>query len=71
MAQPLEKLPTGPIPGETRCAGCGTVFVCGGRAGSASCWCAELPPSLPVPDVSAGCYCRRCLEALIARGARG
>jgi len=40
MPETLEKPASGPIPGEMRCAGCGEVFVCGGRAGSASCWCA-------------------------------
>jgi cysteine-rich CWC protein len=71
MPDSLENPTSGPIPGETRCAGCGATFVCGGRAGSASCWCGELPARLPVPDASAGCYCRECLEALIARTGSG
>ncbi|HZR68155.1 MAG TPA: cysteine-rich CWC family protein [Burkholderiales bacterium] len=66
MPDPLENAASSPTPGEMRCAGCGEVFVCGGRAGSASCWCAELPPRLPVPDASSACYCRTCLERLIA-----
>lgn len=26
------------------------------------CWCAELPHLLQVPEGTAGCMCRRCLE---------
>jgi len=45
-----------------RCPACGENFVCGMRAGSDSCWCAQSVLRLPVPGKEAACYCPRCLE---------
>jgi hypothetical protein len=59
-------------PGRGTCPACGAPNACalaGAPAtGSAGCWCLELPPVMPMPlDASdARCYCRRCLESLIA-----
>ena len=51
------------------CAACGAPFVCGARAGSRACWCADLPPLEPVPGH--GCLCRDCLERALAESANG
>ena len=48
-------------PLESSCAGCGTPFTCGMRAGQEPCWCAGLPALEPVPGRD--CLCRKCLEA--------
>ncbi|MDA8257625.1 MAG: cysteine-rich CWC family protein [Betaproteobacteria bacterium] len=47
------------------CARCGAPFRCGMEAGDAECWCAGMPPLLPVPAASAavGCLCPACLQA--------
>lgn len=51
------------------CAQCGAPFRCGMEAGDAECWCASLPPLLPVPaaatadSAAAGCLCPACLQA--------
>jgi hypothetical protein len=58
---------TGRRAGERSCPRCGAVFVCGNEAGAASCWCAELPPVLPVPGAGGGCYCPACLREVIER----
>jgi hypothetical protein len=73
----------------SRCPECGAAFQCGFQAASAaaadteredaafsfSCWCAALPPTLPVPAAvsgagglgmeqgRSGCLCPRCLRA--------
>ncbi|PKO71238.1 MAG: hypothetical protein CVU20_07870 [Betaproteobacteria bacterium HGW-Betaproteobacteria-14] len=44
------------------CPGCGRVFACGFKGGSARCWCAELPPLPTVPETGRGCYCPDCLR---------
>jgi len=62
---------TGRRAGERNCPRCGAVFVCGNEAGAASCWCAELPPALPVPGVGGGCYCTDCLRAIIEQQGQG
>jgi hypothetical protein len=43
------------------CPRCGGAFDCGAKAGLARCWCVALPP-LAAPDLTASCYCPRCLE---------
>ena len=51
------------------CPACAQSFECGMVAGSAACWCFQLPHSLPVPSASlmggnspaTGCFCRACL----------
>jgi hypothetical protein len=65
VPRPLEERPSRP---EVRslCAGCGRPFDCGAKSGAPACWCAELAQRLPVPAEPAGCYCRACLEKLIA-----
>ncbi|MCE1172559.1 hypothetical protein [Zoogloea sp.] len=40
----------------------------------AQCWCASLPPALPLPEVAGaggGCYCPACLEARISAAGAG
>jgi len=51
--------------GERTCPKCGAAFVCGNAAGAESCWCAELPPALPLPCDATGCYCPGCLREII------
>lgn len=52
------------------CARCGKTFGCGMKDGASTCWCAELPPALPVPVEGEGaCLCPDCLKAEIARAA--
>jgi hypothetical protein len=48
------------------CPRCGAGFVCGMQAEHASCWCAELPTLLKMPDTPAACYCPACLGELLA-----
>ncbi len=52
-----------------RCAVCGEDFVCGTRAGTDRCWCAQSALRLPVPGKEAACYCPRCLEKFRCAGA--
>lgn len=40
---------------------CGAEFGCGMEAGQTACWCAELPPVMPVN--AEGCLCPKCLRA--------
>jgi hypothetical protein len=47
---------------ETRCAQCGAAMICQPEGG---CWCAELPPVVPMPADAKGCLCRNCLLAKI------
>ncbi|MBI3094950.1 MAG: cysteine-rich CWC family protein [Rhodocyclales bacterium] len=57
------------------CAQCGAQFRCGMEAGDAQCWCASLPPLLPLPAPAdaaapATCLCPACLkQKLFAPGA--
>lgn len=56
------------------CPRCGAAFTCGMRAGAPACWCADFPAAFAVPGTAevaadAGCYCPRCLAALIAQKA--
>jgi hypothetical protein len=46
-----------------KCIRCGTEFGCGNIEGRGVCWCAELPPVMPVTDE--GCLCPPCLKAEI------
>lgn len=53
------------------CPRCGAAFTCGMQAGASACWCAAFPAAFAVPGADevaaeAGCYCPRCLAALIA-----
>jgi hypothetical protein len=52
-------------PGEQACAKCGATFVCGMSAGVEHCWCADLPPLMPLADTAAGCYCPDCLRVML------
>jgi len=31
------------------------------------CWCTALPAAVPVPQASAGCWCRACLVTHVAQ----
>ncbi len=61
-----------PVPANSRCARCGAEFRCGMEAGDPECWCASLPPLMPLPVASTvgstapGCLCPACLEAMLA-----
>ncbi|MDR1063507.1 MAG: cysteine-rich CWC family protein [Azoarcus sp.] len=61
-----ESLLSAPRRGETKiCPRCGARFNCGAHTGK--CWCAALPPLLPVPaSGEAGCYCPACLARIAA-----
>jgi cysteine-rich CWC protein len=48
------------------CPGCGSAVECGMTNGDDTCWCFELPHMLPASGVEASCYCKACLEGLIA-----
>jgi hypothetical protein len=52
-------------PGELACGKCGSAFVCGMAAGAEHCWCADLPPLMPLADTAAGCYCPACLRVML------
>jgi len=54
-------------PGRRACTACGTPFTCGMVAGAARCWCADVPPALPVPAAGAGCLCPACLRSAVER----
>jgi len=53
------------------CPQCGARFRCGMEGGDKECWCASLPPLLPVPVPATGsadspgasCLCPECLKA--------
>ncbi|MDB5743374.1 MAG: hypothetical protein JWR68_1689 [Polaromonas sp.] len=52
------------------CPGCGAGLRCGMAAGDAGCWCARLPPVMPVPALpaealAAACFCQACLNKAI------
>ena len=52
------------------CPACQGTFACGADTGS--CWCAELPATLPVPtDLKVGCLCPTCLRERIAEAEAG
>ncbi len=53
-----------------RCARCGKAFECGTQAGREHCWCEEFPALSPAKP-GTGCYCPRCLEALIETNRTG
>jgi hypothetical protein len=57
-------------PGDERaihaCPHCGSAVECGMTNGDETCWCLELPHLLPVSSAKASCYCKSCLEGLIA-----
>ena len=47
-----------------QCPRCAAEFVCGAASETERCWCAELPPIMPVTDE--GCLCPTCLRKEIA-----
>nr|WP_199068105.1 cysteine-rich CWC family protein [Chromobacterium sp. ASV5] len=49
------------------CPSCGAAFVCGEGGAAGACWCADLPPLLPVVGATGDCLCPACLQAA-ARG---
>lgn len=52
--------------GERSCARCEAHFECGVLAGTAHCWCFELPHIMPiVEDAAPGCLCPQCLYEVI------
>jgi hypothetical protein len=52
------------------CTRCGAQFGCAMADGSdAPCWCAELPPVVPVPGAEARCWCPACLRQHLAGSA--
>ncbi|MEI6303600.1 MAG: cysteine-rich CWC family protein [Betaproteobacteria bacterium] len=46
--------------GGSVCPRCAAVFECGAKAGSARCWCFDLPAVTPT---SSECLCPACLAA--------
>ena len=59
-----EEKPLGAMQTRKRCLRCGVSFVCGADQETGHCWCAELPPIMPVTDE--GCFCSKCLRQAIA-----
>jgi len=59
-----EEKPLGAMQTRKRCLRCGVSFVCGADQETGHCWCAELPPIMPVTDE--GCFCSNCLRQAIA-----
>ncbi|TJZ77584.1 DUF1289 domain-containing protein [Chitiniphilus eburneus] len=53
-----------------RCTRCGADFSCGSGGRDGGCWCADLPPAMPLPGAG-DCLCPACLEAEIARRSAG
>jgi hypothetical protein len=57
----------------SRCSRCGAPFRCGMEGGDNECWCAGLPPLMPLPAASdagsseAGCLCPACLQARLVQ----
>jgi len=51
---------------EKRCPGCRSKFYCGSGTAKEHCWCADLPPLMPVPAPEEGCWCPVCLDREIA-----
>lgn len=51
-----------------RCPSCGNPVGCGMTRGKTTCWCVDLPHRMPMPANESGarCYCRVCLERLLA-----
>ncbi len=50
-----------------RCPACGDEVRCGMRLGQERCWCADLKPVAPDPELPDGaCLCERCLRKRIA-----
>ncbi|MBI3552741.1 MAG: cysteine-rich CWC family protein [Elusimicrobia bacterium] len=52
------------MPQQKSCQRCRASFGCGANDAEATCWCAELPPVMPLDD--AGCLCPPCLKGEIA-----
>lgn len=51
------------------CPRCGADNRCG-FGGDRPCWCAAgFEPLLPLPGAAASCYCKACLQALLAQRA--
>jgi hypothetical protein len=49
------------------CPRCGSHFVCGMKAGTERCWCAELPPLTADPEPRKPCFCPACMKELLER----
>ncbi|MFM9848929.1 MAG: cysteine-rich CWC family protein [Hyphomicrobiaceae bacterium] len=51
-----------------RCPSCGNPVGCGITRGEPTCWCVDLPHRMPIPanESVARCYCRACLQRLLA-----
>lgn len=55
------------------CPRCGKTFTCSFEAGHDQCWCADLPPIIPLAGIRfagedteyQGCLCPDCLQLLI------
>ncbi len=54
-------------PGALICVRCGASFRCGNVAGDPTCWCAELPPVMPLDAAATSCFCPACLREEVAR----
>jgi hypothetical protein len=59
-----EEKPLGAMRTLKQCLRCGVAFVCGADQETGHCWCAELPPIMPVTDE--GCFCSSCLRQEVA-----
>ncbi len=52
------------MPTVKMCSRCGAQFPCGALPGQSRCWCAELPPIMPLA-AEGDCFCPECLRAEI------
>ncbi|HYE99014.1 MAG TPA: cysteine-rich CWC family protein, partial [Planctomycetota bacterium] len=48
------------------CDRCDAEFGCGRTSPEGRCWCAGLPPVMPVPATEGDCLCPSCLEKDVA-----
>lgn len=53
--------------GQCTCPGCGAPFTCGAQSGAPTCWCMNLPHTLPVTKPEAACFCPNCIGAEMER----
>jgi hypothetical protein len=59
-----------PVPAPTprqpsACVRCGAAFTCGEVAGTANCWCADLPRLRRIDAALPACLCPACLQAAL------
>lgn len=51
---------------QNQCPRCGNERVCGMESKMDSCWCSDMPVLQTRSDEAPVCYCKNCLEELLA-----